>query len=108
MGRYIKTRIVTSGLIYANDAGNSKSYSGVGTAVKNLVGYGATNTTFNQTFVSSGTTSYFVSTGSTSYISNTNVSVSASTGSGYSNNLELNQLNLEDMELPMDGKLKII
>ena len=83
MGRYIKTRIVTSGLIYANDAGNSKSYSGVGTAIKNLVGYGATNTTFNQTFVSSGTTSYFVSTGSTSYISNTNVSVSASTGSGF-------------------------
>jgi hypothetical protein len=83
MGRYIKTRIVTSGLIYVNDAGNTKSYSGVGTAVKNLVGYGATNTTFNQTFVSSGTTSYFVSTGSTSYISNTNVSVSASTGSGF-------------------------
>ena len=83
MGRYIKTRIVTSGLIYANDAGNTKSYSGVGTAVKNLVGYGATNTTFNQTFVSSGTTSYFVSTGSTSYISNTNVSVSASTGRGF-------------------------
>jgi hypothetical protein len=83
MGRYIKTRIVTDGLIYLNDAGNSKSYSGVGTAVKNLVGYGATNTTFNQTFVSSGTTSYFVSTGSTSYISNTNVSVSASTGSGF-------------------------
>ena len=80
MGRYIKTRIVTSGLIYANDAGNTKSYSGVGTAVKNLVGYGATNTTFNQTFVSSGTTSYFVSTGSTSYISNTNVSVSPSSG----------------------------
>ena len=83
MGRYIKTRIVTSGLIYVNDAGNTKSYSGVGTAVKNLVGYGATNTTFNQTFVSSGTTSYFVSTGSTSYISNTNVSVSASTGRGF-------------------------
>jgi hypothetical protein len=83
MGRYIKTRIVTSGLIYVNDAGNTKSYSGVGTAIKNLVGYGATNTTFNQTFVSSGTTSYFVSTGSTSYISNTNVSVSASTGSGF-------------------------
>jgi hypothetical protein len=83
MGRYIKTRIVTSGLIYANDAGNTKSYSGVGTAIKNLVGYGATNTTFNQTFVSSGTTSYFVSTGSTSYISNTNVSVSASTGRGF-------------------------
>ena len=83
MGRYVKTRIVTDGLIYLNDAGNSKSYSGVGTAVKNLVGYGATNTTFNQTFVSSGTTSYFVSTGSTSYISNTNVSVSASTGSGF-------------------------
>jgi hypothetical protein len=76
-------RIVTSGLIYANDAGNTKSYSGVGTAIKNLVGYGATNTTFNQTFVSSGTTSYFESTGSSSYISNTNVSVSASTGRGF-------------------------
>jgi hypothetical protein len=83
MGRYVKTRIVTDGLIYLNDAGNSKSYSGVGTAIKNLVGYGATNTSFNQTFVSSGTTSYFVSTGSTSYISNTNVSVSASTGRGF-------------------------
>ena len=76
-------RIVTSGLIYANDAGNTKSYSGVGTAIKNLVGYGATNTAFNQTFVSSGTTSYFESTGSSSYISNTNVSVSASTGRGF-------------------------
>ena len=83
MGRYVKTRIITDGLIYLNDAGNSKSYSGVGTAIKNLVGYGATNTSFNQTFVSSGTTSYFVSTGSTSYISNTNVSVSASTGRGF-------------------------
>lgn len=83
MGRYVKTRIVTDGLIYLNDAGNSKSYSGVGTAIKNLVGYGATNTSFNQTFVSSGTSSYFVSTGSTSYISNTNVSVSASTGRGF-------------------------
>lgn len=83
MGRYIKTRIVTDGLIYLNDAGNPKSYSGVGTAIKNLVGYGATNTSFNQTFVSSGTTSHFISTGSTSYISNTNVSVSASTGSGF-------------------------
>ena len=83
MGRYIKTKIVTSGLIYANDAGNTKSYSGVGTAIKNLVGYGATNTSFNQTFVSSGTTSHFISTDSTSYISNTNVSVSASTGSGF-------------------------
>lgn len=83
MGRYVKTRIVTDGLIYLNDAGNSKSYSGVGTAIKNLVGYGATNTSFNQTFVSSGTTSYFESTGSTSYISNTNVSVSASTGRGF-------------------------
>jgi hypothetical protein len=76
-------RIVTDGLIYLNDAGNSKSYSGVGTAIKNLVGYGATNTSFNQTFVSSGTTSYFESTGSTSYISNTNVSVSSSTGRGF-------------------------
>jgi hypothetical protein len=83
MGRYVKTRIVTDGLIYLNDAANSKSYSGVGTAIKNLVGYGATNTSFNQTFVSSGTTSHFISTGSTSYISNTNVSVSASTGSGF-------------------------
>jgi hypothetical protein len=83
MGRYVKTRIITDGLIYLNDAGNSKSYSGVGTAIKNLVGYGATNISFNQTFVSSGTTSYFVSTGSTSYISNTNVSVSASTGRGF-------------------------
>lgn len=83
MGRYVKTRIVTDGLIYLNDAGNSKSYSGVGTAIKNLVGYGATNTSFNQTFVSSGTKSHFVSTGATSYISNTNVSVSASTGSGF-------------------------
>jgi len=83
MGRYVKTRIVTDGLIYLNDAANSKSYSGVGTAIKNLVGYGATNTSFNQTFVSSGTTSYFESTGSTSYISNTNVSVSASTGRGF-------------------------
>jgi hypothetical protein len=76
-------RIITDGLIYLNDAANSKSHSGVGTAIKNLVGYGATNTAFNQTFVSSGTTSYFVSTGSTSYISNTNVSVSASTGRGF-------------------------
>jgi hypothetical protein len=76
-------RIVINGLIYANDAGNTKSYSGVGTAIKNLVGYGATNTAFNQTFVSSGTTSYFTSTSSTSYISNTNVSVSASTGRGF-------------------------
>ena len=83
MGRYIKTRIVTNGLIYLNDAGNSKSYSGVGTAIKNLVGYGATNTSFNQTFVSSGTTSYFISTSTSSYISNTNVSVSASTGRGF-------------------------
>lgn len=83
MGRYVKTRIVTDGLIYLNDAGNSKSYSGVGTAIKNLVGYGATNTSFNQTFVSSGTTSYFESTNSSSYISNTNVSVSASTGRGF-------------------------
>ena len=80
MGRYVKTRIVTDGLIYLNDAANSKSYSGVGTAIKNLVGYGATNISFNQTFVSSGTTSYFVSTGSTSYINNTNVSVSPSSG----------------------------
>jgi hypothetical protein len=76
-------RIVTDGLIYLNDAANSKSYSGVGTAIKNLVGYGATNTSFNQTFVSSGTTSYFTSTSSNSYISNTNVSVSASTGRGF-------------------------
>jgi hypothetical protein len=83
MGRYIKTKIVTDGLIYLNDAGNSKSYSGVGTAIKNLVGYGATNTSFNQTFVSSGTTSHFISTTTSSYISNTNVSVSASTGSGF-------------------------
>ena len=83
MGRYVKTRIVTDGLIYLNDAGNSKSYSGVGTAIKNLVGYGATNTSFNQTFVSSGTTSHFTSTSSSSYISNTNVSVSASTGRGF-------------------------
>jgi hypothetical protein len=83
MGRYIKTRIVTDGLIYLNDAGNSKSYSGVGTAIKNLVGYGATNTAFDQTFVSSGTTSHFISTTTSSYISNTNVSVSASTGRGF-------------------------
>jgi hypothetical protein len=83
MGRYIKTRIVTDGLIYLNDAANSKSYSGIGTAIKNLVGYGATNTSFNQTFVSSGTTSHFISTSTSSYISNTNVSVSASTGSGF-------------------------
>ena len=83
MGRYIKTRIVTDGLIYLNDAANSKSYSGVGTAIKNLVGYGATNASFNQTFVSSGTTSHFISTSTSSYISNTNVSVSASTGSGF-------------------------
>lgn len=83
MGRYIKTRIVTDGLIYLNDAGNPKSYSGIGTSIKNLVGYGATNTSFNQTFVSSGTSSYFQSTSSNSYINNTNVSVSASTGRGF-------------------------
>ena len=83
MGCFAGPEINESGLVLTLDAVNTKSYSGVGTVIINLVGYGATSTTFNQTFVSSGTTSYFTSTSSTSYISNTNVSVSASTGRGF-------------------------
>ena len=59
--------IVTSGLMYYADIGNTSSYSGSGTYANNISGtaIGATSIANGATFSSAGTSSYFTFNGST-------------------------------------------
>lgn len=60
------TPLVTSGLMYYIDAGNSSSYSGSGTSINNIAGTapGAATLANSPTFTSAGTGSYFSFNGS--------------------------------------------
>ena len=66
---------VTSGLMYAIDAGNTASYSGSGTSINNLANTspGASTLANSPTFTSAGTSSYFTFNGTNQYVETPNL-----------------------------------
>jgi hypothetical protein len=75
MGIAYNSKIVTSGLVFALDAGNTKSYAGSGTAWNNLIGSGSSTLTNGPTYSSTnggniifdGTNDYAVAASPGSY-----------------------------------------
>jgi hypothetical protein len=73
--------VVSSGLIYCVDAGNTKSYSGSGTAWNDLIGGTNNGILTNSPTYSSTNGGYFTFDGSTQFVdSNTNVGLVPSAG----------------------------
>ena len=80
MGLGHSPSVVTSGLVLALDAGNTKSYPGSGTTWTDLSGNGNTGTLQNSPTYSSANSGYFTLNGSTQYATGTNASSVQITG----------------------------
>ena len=80
MGLGHSPSVVTSGLVLALDAGNTKSYPGSGATWTDLSGNGNTGTLQNSPTYSSANSGYFTLNGSTQYATGTNASSVQITG----------------------------